>query len=233
MRNAFVIVAALAMATPLAAQTQQAKDNDPTHAVNGGGTLPAGWDMALDPGAIARGAKREQVRFVTMGSGYHFYTGPAGIYWNPKDAATGDYTVQATFTQEKKITGHGDHGEAYGLIVGGSKLDTPNAQYMYFIVRQDGMYMIRHRAGPDDRTQLHTIVPWTASPAVNKVGDDGKDSNTLAVHVAADSVHFLANGKQVTAFSKAQMHGFNVGGQTGIRMNHNLDVHVSDFKVVK
>lgn len=233
MRNAFIVVAALAIATPLAAQTQQARNSDPTHAVKGDGALPAGWSMALDPKEVARGATKDQAKFVAMGSGYHFYTGPAGIYWNPKDEANGNYTVQATFTQEKKITGHGEHGEAYGLIAGGSKLDTPEAQYIYFIVRQDGNYMIRHRAGADDKTQLHTIVPWTESPAVNKVGDDGKDTNTLAIQVATDSVHFLANGKQVVAFSKAQMHGFNMGGQTGIRMNHNLDVHVSDFKLTK
>lgn len=233
MRNALFVAAALAMATPLAAQQQQGMDKDPTHAAKGTGELPAGWSMSLDPRAVARGMKNNQVKFIKMGSGYHFTTGPAGVYWNPANAASGNYTVSASFTQEKKILGHGEHGEAYGLIFGGSHLDTPQAQYLYFIVRQDGMYMIRHRAGPDDKTQLHTVVPWTASDAVNKIGDNAKVTNALAVRVSADSVEFLANGKRVTAFSKAQMHGFNLAGQTGIRMNHNLDVHVADFKVVK
>jgi len=44
-------------------------------------------------------------------------------------------------------------------------------------------------------------------------------------------VDFLANGKLVKGFSKAEMHGFSADGQTGIRVNHNLDVHVDKFQV--
>jgi hypothetical protein len=44
-------------------------------------------------------------------------------------------------------------------------------------------------------------------------------------------VDFLANGKLVKGFSKAEMHGFVTDGQTGIRVNHNLDVHVDKFQV--
>jgi hypothetical protein len=35
----------------------------------------------------------------------------------------------------------------------------------------------------------------------------------------------------VKGFSKAEMHGFAADGQTGIRVNHNLDVHVDKFQV--
>ena len=59
----------------------------------------------------------------------------------------------------------------------------------------------------------------------------GKATNDLAIRVTADSVNFMANGKPVKGFSKAEMHGFATDGQTGIRVNHNLDVHVDKFQV--
>lgn len=231
MRKMMIAIAALAVAAPLAAQQQQGKDKDPTIAAKGGGTLPAGWSIALDPKDIAKNMTPAMVKFVTMGDGYHFTSGPAAIYWRANDVTSGAYQVTATFHQTKKIEGHGDHGEAYGLVVGGSKLDTPEAQYLYFIVRQDGSYMIRHRAGPDDKTQLHTIIPWTESPAINKPAADGSTTNTLLIHCTGDSIHFIANGKLLQGFSKADMHGMFPEGTAGIRMNHNLDVHVSGFKV--
>ncbi len=231
MRRTLIAIAAMVVATPLAAQQQQGNDKDPTIAAKGGGALPAGWSIALDPKEIAKSATPAMVKFVTMGDGYHFTTGPAAIYYRAKDVTSGAYQVTATFHQTKKNVGHGDHGEAYGLVVGGSNLDSPDAQYLYFIVRQDGSYMIRHRAGPDDKTQLHTIVQWTESPAVNKVAADGSTTNTLLIHCAGDSIHFLANGKLLQGFSKAGLHGMFPEGVAGIRMNHNLDVHVSGFKV--
>lgn len=53
----------------------------------------------------------------------------------------------------------------------------------------------------------------------------------VAIRVSADSIDFLANGKVVKAFSKAEMHNFSGDGQAGIRVNHNLDVHVDKFQI--
>jgi len=72
---------------------------------------------------------------------------------------------------------------------------------------------------------------WTDADATNKADAAGKATNDLAIRVTADSVNFLANGKLVKGFSKAEMHGFVTDGQTGIRVNHNLDVHVDKFQV--
>lgn len=226
MRRLLTTVALVAIASPLAAQgvKPQARDNDPTHKVSGG-TLPAGWSVRVDDKDASRGMTANDLKFITMGPGLHVTTGPAAIFYNPADEATGNYTVHATFTQEKKPM----HPEAYGVFVGGANLPDNTQQYLYFIVRGTGEYMINHRAG----TAVHKIVPWTASPAVHQQDADGKATNTVAIRVSTDSVHFLVNGEQVKAFSKAQMHGFHMGGQTGFRVNHNLDVHVADFGVTK
>jgi len=223
MRKTILTLAMVATASPLMAQAaQQAKDNDPTHKV-AGGISAAGWQGRLDPQAERRGMKLDEAKFVAMGSGYHVTSGPAAIYWNPKDAAKGNFTVSASFTQTKAPM----HPEAYGLFVGGQNLTDSSQSYLYFETRGDGKYLVNHRAG----NEVHKIVDWTDTDATNKADANGKATNELAIRVSADSVDFLANGKLVKALSKAEMHNFVSDGQTGIRVNHNLDVHVDKFQV--
>lgn len=225
MRSLVLSAALVAFATPVWAQAaQQGKDNDPTHKVAGGVSVP-GWIGRIDPQNARRGMKIEDARFAPMGSGMHVTSGPAAIYWNPKYTASGSYTVSATFIQEKKPM----HPEAYGLFIGGQNLQDSTESYVYFETRGDGKYLINHRAGND----VHKIVDWTETDATNKEDASGKASNALAIRVTKDSVEFLANGKPVRAFSKAEMHNFAADGQTGIRVNHNLDVHIADFQVKK
>ena len=40
-----------------------------------------------------------EVEVMQMGSSLHFRSGPASIYYNPKDVTKGEYTVSATFLQ--------------------------------------------------------------------------------------------------------------------------------------
>jgi hypothetical protein len=223
MRSMLLAAALVAVASPVWAQAaQQGKDNDPTHKVAGGVSAP-GWTGRVDPQAAQRGMKIEDAKFAPMGGGFHVTSGPAAIYWNPKDVAKGEYTVSANFTQTKAPM----HPEAYGLFIGGSNLQDSTESYVYFLTRGDGKYLINHRAGND----VHKIINWTDTDATNKQDASGKATNELAIHVTKDSVDFLANGKVVKAFSKEEMHNFAAEGQTGVRVNHNLDVHVASFQV--
>jgi hypothetical protein len=225
MRKTMLVAALVASASPALAQaTQQAKDPDPTRKVAGGVTVP-GWKGRLDPQAVARGMKLEDAKFAPMGKDIHVTSGPAAIYYDPKNVAKGDYTVSATFSQTKAPT----HPEAYGLFVGGTNLEDSSQSYVYFLTRGDGKYLINHRAGSD----VHKIVDWTETDATTKQDEAGKSTNALAIRATKDSVVFLANGKPVRGFSKADMHGFSADGQTGIRVNHNLDVHIANFQVKK
>jgi len=236
MRGLIKAAALLAIAMPLAAQ-QQAGKADPTNAVKGTGTLPAGWMMRFDPidnpanvrpGRTAPAKPTpDMVKVVTMGSGLHFTSGPAAIYYNTKDMASGVYAVSATFGARKSM-----QHEAYGIFIGGSNLQDSTQSYLYFEVRpMDGNILIQHRNG-DVASKIDKIVPWT--PDANVVKDDptdGHSSNTLMIHVAPDSVHFLVNGKLVKGLAKSELMGANTDGQTGVRINHNTDIHV-DWKGV-
>jgi hypothetical protein len=64
---------------------------------------------------------------------------------------------------------------------------------------------------------------------VSRAAANGSATDALRIAVGADSVRFHANGQPVAAFSRAQVS--QVGGQAGLRVNHNLDVHVANFRV--
>ena len=206
-------------AAPLSAQMAGMKDHDPDKKIEGG-ALPAGWTGRTD----RANAKLEDAKFVTMGKGYHVTSGPAAIYWNSANRVTGPFTASATIAQTKAPT----HPEAYGIFFTGNKLDAPDQTYYYLLVRGDGKVTLKHRAG----AEVHTIMDWTENAAVHKADADGKATNTLTVDASKpDSVRLLVNGTQVAALGVA--HLGSTDGAVGLRVNHNLDVHVGEFTVTK
>lgn len=216
MRRISSVLALALWAAPLVAQ-----DHDPDNKVQGGGNFPAGWTLRLD--RPDRG-KKEDVKFVAMGKGFHATMGPAAILWSDKNVASGNFTLKGTFTQTKAPS----HPEAYGLFAGGKNLDQPNQEYIYYIVRGDGKYMVKHRAG----SEVHTIQDWSDSPAINKADAAGKATNALAIRSTSDSIVFMANGKAVWGMDRSHAGAGATEGLYGVRVNHNLDVHIDDFAIV-
>jgi hypothetical protein len=219
MKVSLAVVSMLAMSA--AALGAQSTNSDPDKIAADGGVRVPGWTGRIDPRPASQGRKLTDTKFVAMEPGIHVTAGPAAIYWNPENNPSGNYTVKATFHQTKAST----HPEGYGLMAGGKDLEKPNQSYIYFLVRQDGKYLINHRA--DDST-VHKVIDWTASPAVKAIDESGKATNTLSIEADATQVHFLVNG------TKVQSLGRDVVGQSGlagIRVNHNLDVHIEGFAV--
>lgn len=223
MRTLPLFSLAAVLSTPLFAQGNPA---DPDKRAEGGGTVPAGWSYRLESGGIA------DLKFVTMGPGLHFTSGPPGIYWREADAVPGSFHTLATFTQTKAPT----HPEAFGLFVAGKDLKGAGASYVYLIVRGDGMYSIRQGgAAGSSSTNLTTggnRNGWLANDAVVKQDSAGKATNMLEVSgdAATKKLTFKVNGKTVAELDAP---GGSVAGAVGIRMNHNLDVHVAGFAVHK
>lgn len=207
------------LALALTAGALGAQNNDPDVAAQPpNAPRPAGWDMRLD----RANASASDIAFTTMGNGMHVTAGPAAIYWNPSRNAKGSYTAEVTFTQMKAPT----HAEAYGIIWGAKNLNAPNQDYLYFVIRKDGKYLVKHRAG--DAT--HNVVAWTDHSAIVKEGADGKAKNTLKVEVTDASSKLYANGQLVTEIPRQGMTA-GTDGIVGLRVNHNLDVHIEGFTV--
>lgn len=221
--TALAAILATALAAPLAAQDM----NDPTNQVTGEG-MPEGWMVRFDPPRRGPAPTAKDVNFRAMGPGMHLTSGPAGIYYRPADRQeTGDFTVSATISQAKS-----SNHEAYGIWIGGEDLQTARQNYLYMVVHaQDGKFLINHRTGDAKPTNL---VPYTVSDAVVKESStDGSARNSVAIRVHGDMLHFLINGKEVKVLNASEIENFSTDGMVGLRLNHNLDVHISDFKVTK
>lgn len=233
MRGIILTAAVLAAAVPASAQQhqhggqqqqggqhqhgqQQGHQHDPDrHGAHATG-LPEGWRMRLDrPGSTA------PVHFMEMNGGLHAILGPAAIFYNPATTATGAYRAQGTFTLNRPSA----HPEAFGLFLGGRNLEGADQDYLYFLVRQDGKFLVKHRAG----AETHTLFDWTEHAAVRRPGADGTATNTLAVDVSEAGARFLVNGTEVANLPRVHM--LNTEGIVGLRLNHNLDVLVRDFGV--
>ena len=224
MRKTAVALVLGAMVAPAIVAAQ-----DATKAVSGGGDLAPGWQMRVDP----RAGSGTPPKFVAMGSGYHATSGSRAIYWRPGDVATGNYRVSATFT----LTKPPGHAEAYGLIFAGKDLTGPNQNYVYFTLGGNGSYLIKHRAGDAD-DQIHTIQNWTPSDAIARPDASGKSTDKLEVVVGPQKIQYLINGTEVYSMDRAKAVGpgtmlSSTDGIAGIRVSHNLDVHIADFTIAK
>lgn len=209
----------LLLAAPLAAQTPSPRaparaNADPDHNV-AGAALPTGWSGRSDRGNGING-----VRFETMGTGFHVATGPAVILYRTVDRSAGAFHTLATFTQTKAPM----HPEAYGLFVGGNNLDTLSQSYVYVLVRGDGKYLVKRRVGAN----VTTLVDWTDSPAVVKADSAGKATNKIEAIGQNGTLKFSINGTEVFSTPATPE---DLRGIIGLRVNHNLDVHVEGFAV--
>jgi hypothetical protein len=186
---------------------------------------PQGWKMRVDRSTNASDPDAAgAIKFVTMGTGFHATNPQAAVYWNPSNTATGAYTLKGTFTLMKP-SGHTNY---YGLVFGGSALEGAGQKYLYFLVAQDGTWLIKQRDG--DATQ--NVAAKAASDAVKKPDASGKSTNALEVRVGADKIDYAVNGTVVHSTPKTGATA-NTDGTYGIRVNHLLELHIDGFGVTK
>jgi hypothetical protein len=202
MRKSILILSALLVGAPAAAQQGSAAG------------FPEGWQARVD-----RDRPVENVAFTTMGDGFHVTTGPAAVLYNPSWTASGDYEVSARFTQTKAPR----HPEAYGIVIGGEELQGEEQAYSYFLVRGTGEYFIARRQG----AERSIVAPWTAHEAIVAQDESGRQTNVLGARVAGDQVIFTVNGTEVARRPRTEV---QADGVFGLRVNHNLDVHIDQVR---
>lgn len=178
-----------------------------------------GWQVRSD-----NDADISKLAFVEMKPGWHLTTGPvAGIFYRPEMTGVGAY--RATFTAYL-FGPQPSHAEAYGLFVGGKDLPGAGQQYLYFLIRNDGKYLIKTRTG----TVTKDVVPWTAAASIKTLApnDSGTVLNTLTIDASPTAVRFLVNDVVVATKPRAEV---AVDGVVGMRVNHLLNLHVTDLSV--
>jgi hypothetical protein len=181
---------------------------------------PKGWMVRADRSTNATDPDGAgSIKFVTMGTGFHATNPQAAVYWNPANTASGTYTIKGTFVLQKP-SGHTNY---YGLVFGGSDLDNAKQRYTYFLVAQDGTWLVKKREGDASAVD---VAPKSANNAIKKPDASGKSTNALEVRVGADKIDYVVNGTVVHSMPKA---GVKTDGTYGIRVNHLLEVHVDGF----
>jgi hypothetical protein len=206
-KRLFLFALLVCLAAPLAAQT------------------PAGWRMRVDRSTSAEDPDdRPDLAVVTRGKGFQVTGGPAGSFWNPAQSATGDYTVKANFTLLKPS----DHTNYYGLIFGGSELEGAKQTYNYFLIAQNGTYIVRNRAGEN----VSNVQGRTPHAAIRQPDASGRSTNAVEVRVAGNTISYVVNGTVVHTTPKSGATA-KTDGIVGVRVNHALDVQVEGFEVQK
>ncbi|MDA1185583.1 MAG: hypothetical protein O2930_13190 [Acidobacteria bacterium] len=200
----FVVLMALLVA-PLAAQA------------------PAGWQVRVDRSQNFEDPDDvPELMVMTMGNGFHVKGGPAGVFWNPTNRATGDFTAKASFT----LLEPSSHTNYYGLTFGGADLASDAQKYVYFLVAQNGNFLIKWRNGDE----VGDIVASTPNAAIRTPGADGRSTNMLEVRVAGNTISYVVNGTVVHTTPKSGATAVT-DGVVGVRVNHVLSVQVDDFEV--
>jgi len=162
---------------------------------------------------------RPDLTFVSKGKVLHVKGGPAGTFWDARNNAAGTYTLKATFNLNQPSS----HTNYYGLVFGGAQLEGTNQAYSYFVVAQDGSFLIRQRVGNDVKD-----VARAPHPAVKRPDGTGRSTNTLEVRVTGDTVSYVVNGTIVHSLAK---NAVTTDGIVGFRVNHQLDVAVEGFEL--
>ena len=186
---------------------------------------PKGWMLRVDRSMNASDPDAAgAIKFVTKGSGFYATNPQAAVYWNPANTATGNYSLKGTFKLVKSM----GHTEYYGLIFGGSDLEGPAQNYLYFMVAQDGTWLVKRREG----STTQNVSAKTPSDVVKTPDESGTSTNTLEVRVMADKIDFLVNGTVVNTIPKTGPTA-KTDGIYGIRVNHMLEVQVDGFAMSK
>lgn len=186
---------------------------------------PKGWRVrvdrstsALDPDAAGA------IKFVAAGSGFHATNPQAAVFWNPSNTVSGNYSLKGTFTLMRPSP----HVNYYGLVFGASDLEGPGQNYIYFMVAQDGTWLLKRRVG----NATGDVSPRRSSDAVKKPDATGRSVNALEVRVMADRIEYAVNGTIVHTTPRSGPMT-KTDGIYGIRVNHLLDVQVDGLVVSK
>jgi len=178
-------------------------------------TRPADWKIRFD-----RPAEESAIEFVTMPPGWHVTTGPAAVLYLPANVARGTYRARAVIHLFP-----GERREGFGLFIGGRHLEDDGQTYTYFLLRKDGRFLIKRRAG----SETPVLVPWTGHDAIVP-HEGGKETvkNVLEIAVGPETVGFLVNGQEVASLPRDQV---DTEGVVGLRVNHALNLHISELVI--
>jgi hypothetical protein len=229
-RRTLSLAAAALAAVALTAPAAHAQDE--SIAVENGGIHIDGWMGRIDAREAENGATLEGARLAMQGDALHVMTGPAVVYWNATNTASGDYTVRATFTESAYMSLN-NHPHPYGLFIGGSDLGTDGQRLLYCATYGNGRFIVRG-FGPEP-FQVNGPRP-EAHDAINQAAGQGEPvTQEIALSVRDGMVSCAVNGAVVGSYPVADVLGegklSTTDGIYGIRFGHNTEGLVSGLTI--
>ena len=198
---------------------------DPASPVGENFKVPLGWSVRLDQpdDAVTIGStEASDIFFVSMTPGWHITTGPRAIFYHPASTATGSFRAHAGIY----LFPPGERNEAFGMFVGGRNLDGNDQEYLYFLIRRRGEFLVKKRKG----TATEEVIPWSAHEAIvpYTAETEGTVHNVLGIAADDTKLTFIVNEAEVATLPRE---GLAVDGIVGLRVNHALNLHVDDLSV--
>ena len=206
---------------------------DASRAITDGGVFAKGWAGKIDASEEKQGLTLNNAKLTEEGNVLKVTTGPAVTYWNPKNVASGNYTVKATFN-EAKYMNLNSHPHPYGIVIAGNDLGTPTGSYLYCAAYGNGNFIVRG-FGP---APFQLNGRGEPNAAVHKAAATGSPvTQDIALSVKGDNVTCSINGTVVGTYKKSDVVGAgklkSTDGVYGIRFAHNTEGTVSGLSVTK
>jgi hypothetical protein len=193
-------------------------------------TVP-GWKGKEDAGN-RQGLTVKDSKFAPEGKGFRLVTGPAGLYWSDSNAAAGDYSVKATFTEPKQSF---THPHPFGIFIAGQALESGAPNALYCAAYRNGTYIVR---GFSAGKRFDIVGRPAPNEAVKKAASpDAEVVQEVGWNVRGDKLECVVNGTAVWQGTKADVTGpgklTSTDGIAGIRVSHNSDAIVTGFSLSK
>ena len=215
------IIAVIGLASFVSSAHGQSEESQ---AVVDGGISAPGWSGRIDAKEAEAGQILENAKLSQSDGMLLVTTGPATTYWKAENAASGNYTVMATFN-EPAYMNLGSHPHPYGIVIGGSEMGTAEQSFLYCAAYGNGTFIVRG-FGPEP-FQVNGRR-GEANDAINKADEEGAPvTQAIAVTVTDDSVQCSINGTIVGSYPKSEIVGAgklkSTDGVYGIRFGHNTE----------
>jgi hypothetical protein len=180
-------------------------------------TTPSDWRWKADGPArvVAEEALSDSAwRFAWMPPGWHVTTRPGVVLFNPAHRASGRYELASEIVLFSNASDQG-----FGIFLGGSGLDSPNAAYTAVLLRPDGTVSIQEKCG----ATMATRAPWTPAPAAKAQSGAEAATYALRVSVEPDSIRVYVNGARALTRASA---GLQTNGTFGFRVGGDTNLHI-------
>jgi hypothetical protein len=228
--HGFAFALSVALLLPTITRAQQ----DAARKVADGGVTVPGWTGKIDANEEKAGEVLNNAKLAQVGKDLQVTTGPAVTYWNPANKAAGNYTVKATFREDKYMSLN-NHPHPYGIVIAGNDMGTPQQSYLYCAAYGNGTFILRG-FGPEP-FQMGARKP-EPNAAINKAPGTGQSvTQEIAMSVKGDRVECAINGTVVAGYDKAALVAAgklkSTDGVYGLRFAHNTDAVVSGLTMTK